>query len=568
MARNNAILGFVAGMGTGFLRQSEIEEERKRRDKKDARDDELHTARMDEINRGKDERRMLAAAGAPVTVTEGAGGATLPASADERDIGLSDGAMPTPGVRVGDKTFTDRGAADTYAAEQNSPDAINARQVSVLRGIDPVRAQQLESSHTQGKAAKLQLDKAQQELIDEKWNETLSSITSVDQLAGILSGSPMVKGAKVSSVVSEDGKKVQLMREGADGAMVKYGPEMANDQSGVTKALMAYSKLPAHQKITAMMHIQQQEAQRAHQEATLAEQSRHNVVTEGHAADTLKETSALRRATLGHQSAVLAETGRHNRAMEGTAATTANANAAESAERVRKSKEQEAAYAKLPEATRNEVKRLDASILKMDDAITTAQAKNEWDEKSENAKALRVRMTKALEERDRLMAPHRPKDGATPAGGNDYMGFGKGRESAPGSHSSATAAAPKKEENSTAGRIFDAVRRVAGTQVPGTGSGGTGAAAAPAGQPAAVPPTSEGPGRVLDQAKAVAAQATTELQKWGLAQRRADPAGFAAAQQRAQQALAARDAAQRDYESALGPVPASFATQPGVRAGM
>lgn len=92
-------------------------------------------------------KRDLKAEAQPVQVVEGAGGAVLPASMDNRDVGLP-GEQPVAmqGFRVGDKTFADRAGADSAAAAMNDPAAVAGRQAQVFtRAGMPDKAATLEA---------------------------------------------------------------------------------------------------------------------------------------------------------------------------------------------------------------------------------------------------------------------------------------------------------------------------------------------------------------------------------------------------------------------------------------
>jgi len=120
-------MAFLAGMGTGYLNGEKEKEKQKRQDKLDGQQDELHTARMDEIKRTQQDRTDLQVAGAPATVREMEG--PQPESAY---AGLPVGQEPKPlGYIAGNGTsargFAEKGLADASATEQNKPEARRTR---------------------------------------------------------------------------------------------------------------------------------------------------------------------------------------------------------------------------------------------------------------------------------------------------------------------------------------------------------------------------------------------------------------------------------------------------------
>ena len=68
---SRGLAAFVAGMGSGYLNAEQLKRDQARQDKLDARGDELHTARMDEINQANKLRMGLADAVAPRTAQAG-----------------------------------------------------------------------------------------------------------------------------------------------------------------------------------------------------------------------------------------------------------------------------------------------------------------------------------------------------------------------------------------------------------------------------------------------------------------------------------------------------------------
>jgi hypothetical protein len=242
---NRGVVSFIAGLGTGYLQQSKYQDEQDRLKKLDQMAQEKHDADMRELNKKAAGDTALQTAAAPQQVDQGAGGVTLPASADNRDVGQPDG--PTvdngqlqPGVRVGGTTYTDPAAASAAAAAANQPGAVRTRQIQALNGIDPERAARLEQETTTTQASQVKLDEAKQSAADRIWSRSLGAAMSAghDGLAQLVSASqtgPMA-GKQIKAVPSVDGKTVTYNVVNEDGTMRPTNLTFSNDLQGVTQA--------------------------------------------------------------------------------------------------------------------------------------------------------------------------------------------------------------------------------------------------------------------------------------------------------------------------------------------
>lgn len=137
--RGSPGLAFAAGLGEGFMEQTQRNKQDKERQEDRAMRKEEYDARMDEVKEQKKLRMSLADAARPVTVEHGAGGAVRPETMDNRDVGLPEnaalpnGGLTLGGYRVKDKAFDNPTAAAGAAAAENSPDAVAKRQGAAYR---------------------------------------------------------------------------------------------------------------------------------------------------------------------------------------------------------------------------------------------------------------------------------------------------------------------------------------------------------------------------------------------------------------------------------------------------
>lgn len=139
----------LASAANGYLRGTQIVAARDRAAKDDAYEEEKRTRERKEWAEKDSLKNDLKLAAAPATITEGSGGAVLPATMDARDIGLPGEAPLDPAAgafRVGNQTFINRAAAEAAVQQQNDPMNVAARQAAVYnqRGM-PAEAAVLEN---------------------------------------------------------------------------------------------------------------------------------------------------------------------------------------------------------------------------------------------------------------------------------------------------------------------------------------------------------------------------------------------------------------------------------------
>jgi hypothetical protein len=533
----------------GYLQGLQIQQDRDEHlEDRRAREEDRAFVRGERL-RAVDERAKLAEAGAPVI--DGGGGVVRSTSADDRDVGQVDG-----------PTLANGGLMKGTAAQANTGDGIQARQVSVLRALGkPMEAQQLETAGVQGKAAKFTLDREQEKFLNEKVDQSILAAGTADQLAKVLSNDTM----QVSVMVGKDGKK-QLMRAGPDGQQVAFGSPL--DDSTPQKFL---ESVQPHLKSLDVAH----KVQFAQQAAQFAEQQRQ-----------FNENKAMQQdhfgKTFGLQTEQFGEAKRHARVSEGLQGAALKQQAADRAEaraervdaRSERAEQWNAQHklslekweyekgkdplAKLPATAAAQVKLNMGTVEKIDAAMTKAMADNSWDPKGENAKALMDQRDNAILAINRTMAAH--DAGKVPPGTAQVPGSGQAQARSiltQGAKKQEPGSSPAKAEpTSTAGKIMDFVRNALPTAVTAPATP-TPSKAAPAAQPTATPQI-ENAGSQVDAMRATATAATQELQKWGLVQRKKDPAGYAQAVARAEAAKEGLSRVEKEYAGAVGGLGASF----------
>lgn len=258
MSRN--AIAFIAGLGTGMIKQREREKDDARQAKKDAQDDALFTANMDDINQKKKERDALAEAGKPIVVNANA--ATLDTSGkpvvyEDPGVASSDfrqarnmaqqtgspmvGSAPQQTVTAGGKQYQDQASAQTAADAANTPAGRAQRSAAALYGVGkPVEAMQLEAGAKTAQVADITL-------ADTKWRNDLGVAMQGghDGIAalGTQSQAGILSGRTLKAVRNGDGT-VTYNRVDPDGTLVP-DPRLTfpDTEDGVVKAAFTLDKL-------------------------------------------------------------------------------------------------------------------------------------------------------------------------------------------------------------------------------------------------------------------------------------------------------------------------------------
>ncbi|WP_315128082.1 hypothetical protein [Comamonas antarctica] len=303
---SSPIIAFLAGAGTGYLKQRNVEEDRKR----DAEDQQWRNEQRDRQRKADADadalNTSLKQAQAPAEVVEGplgdqSAGPPVPAGLGQAaggpiagQVGSSGAPAAAPGpssttplagqlgnqgtapaasqvfrmVAPGgvNKTFNSAADAQAAAKEYSSPEAANARFVAAYRGSGHIdKALEVERNLMQGQAAKLQLDEATQARADKAWDQGLSTAaSSADSLAQYFSGSPIVGGNQVKAIPAADGKTVQFVSLGADGKQTPLYQPVENNPASWAPLLTQMSRsLAPEARLQHMYRIDESRRQQA-----------------------------------------------------------------------------------------------------------------------------------------------------------------------------------------------------------------------------------------------------------------------------------------------------------------
>lgn len=192
-----------------------------------------------EAERANTLRSDLEGAAVPVSM-QTAGG--KPATQDDIDVGQPGEAAPTPNTyAVGDKSFTDSGAAQKALGQANSP-AGQAQRISqaYLKNGQAGMALQVQKDAQQSELAQLGLDEKHRQAADEMFDRQLQQQPSHEAIAKYVSAAPgdgQGGSLKVQAVVSPDGKSVTYNRVGDDGSLTPLSDHTyENSPKGVADA--------------------------------------------------------------------------------------------------------------------------------------------------------------------------------------------------------------------------------------------------------------------------------------------------------------------------------------------
>jgi len=276
-------IAFLAGLGTGYFNAKGKKKDDERRDKRDARDDEIYEeGKADRADaraarqREQSDKDALRAAAAPVDVQTTAGQA-MPAEAGN-SAAVASNNPTTGGYRVGANTFADQGVAAADAAAQNTPEATRNRVTAAMMAQGNVLgADQLTTSGLQGKAARMAIGKGEREEANAVFDQGIKQALQTggpQALAKFMSESQadgQGGNVKFQAVMAPDGKAWQMNRVGPDGALQPFGQSFAADEGGMATAGMMLSRsVPDDKKVAHLMQVKEAERKGKHDESTLA----------------------------------------------------------------------------------------------------------------------------------------------------------------------------------------------------------------------------------------------------------------------------------------------------------
>lgn len=250
-------LALLAGLGAGYLNGEKEKSKQARQDKLDKQQDDLYNLKMDEMRQAQADKADLRAASAPVTVQAEAGPPTeamvaaTPAGQEPAAIGYLAGSGTSA------KKFASQGVADTYAAEQNTPNGTRTRQMAALAAQGNVLgADQLRTSGISADAGQMALDAGKRKEANEVFDTGLKTALQTSGPQGLAefmskSAADGNGGAtKFTAVIAPDGKTWQMHRVGEEGKTTPMGQSFSNDEGGMATAGMMLSRaVPDTEKV-------------------------------------------------------------------------------------------------------------------------------------------------------------------------------------------------------------------------------------------------------------------------------------------------------------------------------
>lgn len=397
MAMGNNILAFLAGAGSGYMKQAALEEENAW--KKEQRD-----AWRQERDDKKAERSMIQNASQPIEMHQWSGGEQAIESLNDKFMGPREDTTPQPmdfnapmAYRVGGQTFSDQALAQKELTKQNSPESQAARMAQGYRSLgNAEKAIAIEHSSRQAQLANLQLADAQ-------FRNDLGEATNLG-FQGLVDfansrGGDRLGGRKIKAVTSEDGKTVTLVSVGPDGAEQPMSEPLPNNELGVGKVAWTLDRLVTPQQ--RMDHFTQRQDKEQQQQNWVAA---HN----------------LSKDQFDHQKTVAAKNYQLN----------AGAQERLNKESDLRLKAGQLAYEKaleenkVPPADKMLIDRYGKELDEINKAIVKAQAEGTWNLESPSVKMLLDSRTDIRRKYEDALAPY-TKNG-TGARGQDPFGFNGG----------------------------------------------------------------------------------------------------------------------------------------------
>ena len=271
-------VSFLAGLGAGYIKAKDKAYDRARQEKKEKQEDDLYNFKMDEMRQAQADKADLRAASAPVSVQAEAGPPTeamvaaTPAGQEPAAIGYLAGSGTSA------KKFASQGVADTYAAEQNTPNGTRTRQMAALAAQGNVLgADQLRTSGITADAGQMALDAGKRKEANEVFDTGLRTALQTSGPQGLAefmskSAADGNGGAtKFTAVMAPDGKTWQMHRVGEEGKTTPMGQSFSNDEGGMATAGMMLSRaVPDTEKVKHLQAEREAARKAKHDDGTLA----------------------------------------------------------------------------------------------------------------------------------------------------------------------------------------------------------------------------------------------------------------------------------------------------------
>lgn len=240
------IIAFLAGAGTGYLKQRDVEDQRKRDDEdQQFKRDQREVWRKQQVE-ADSLNQSLKQAQAPAEIVEGtlgdqSAGPPVPAALSRGSTGqpAQTFRMVAPGVN---KSFSTAAEAQQAAADYAKPEAMNQRVVAAYRGAGMVdKAMEVDRNAMQGQAARMQLDDGIKARAAKDANARLMQAMGggAAGLQSFFDRSNLVNGAQVGFDTGKDGK-VQFYTLDSEGKKNLMGAAVENTQEALSRAVMPY----------------------------------------------------------------------------------------------------------------------------------------------------------------------------------------------------------------------------------------------------------------------------------------------------------------------------------------
>lgn len=252
-------MAFLAGMGAGYMTQKQRNLENDRLAADDKRKQDAFQMQKVTFDQTKSDREAAITAGAPQEVTPEQGPPT-----EAQYAATPAGQQPDSiGYRVGNganaRGFAARGLAETFATEQNTPQARRTRMADLAAQGNTFASTAL-TNDMQREASQMTINKGHREEANQVFDQGIKTALQTggpQAMADFMSNSPAdgQGGAiKFKAVISPDGKSWQMNRVGDDGSITPFSQSFSNDEGGMAIAGMMLSRaVPDSEKVKHLM---------------------------------------------------------------------------------------------------------------------------------------------------------------------------------------------------------------------------------------------------------------------------------------------------------------------------
>ena len=268
-------LAMMGAGSSGYIHGEQEQQEQQRRQNEEAFLQQQRAYQTSQMQRVLQQQADMSAAGAPVQAAPDMANTpdgpmqrmVKPEDQDNRDVGQPGEQAPMPALAVGKQAGLNPMQAQAAVAAQNTPEAVQARQIAALGRTDPAAALKLqaEALKTQGDQITVQAQKFDQQVnkgVGGSWDSFTENLNKINP-----------DHAPSRFIPDPDGKMGTIEERQADGSWKPTPARYANSVQGQQEAAAALSQhTPPMEKVKHIM-AQEQLSRQEKRDADLHEVS-------------------------------------------------------------------------------------------------------------------------------------------------------------------------------------------------------------------------------------------------------------------------------------------------------